>query len=69
MPILLAVMVLLAATTAPSSAATCSHWKKVCDSRAGGAACDAKFQKCLKDGSWQEGDKWGGKTHTGLGKK
>jgi hypothetical protein len=52
-----------------ATAASCSHWRKVCQSRAGGPACDAKFAKCMKDGSWHEGENWGGKTHTGLTRK
>lgn len=58
-----------ALTVSTAEAASCSHWKKMCDSRAGGSACDAKFAKCMKDGSWQEGEKWGGKTHTGLARR
>lgn len=49
-------------------AASCSSWKSTCESRGGGASCDAKFAKCLKTGTFKEGAKWGGATHKGLSK-
>lgn len=49
-------------------AASCSSWKSTCESRGGGAACEAKYAKCLKSGTFTEGAKWGGKTHSGLAK-
>lgn len=58
-----------AATTTAAEAATCSQWRSTCESRGGGSACDAKFAKCMKDGTFTEGEKWGGKTHTGVTKK
>ncbi len=50
----------------PAFAASCSSWKATCESRGGGGACEAKFTKCLKTGTFTEGAKYGGATHTGL---
>ena len=55
--------------TAPAFAASCSSWKSTCDSRGGGSYCDAQFAKCMKTGTWTEGAKFGGATHTGVEKK
>ncbi|MFN3867751.1 MAG: hypothetical protein ACK4MF_01650 [Hyphomicrobiaceae bacterium] len=51
-----------------ANAASCSSWKATCESRGGGASCDAKYAKCLKTGTFTEGAKFGGATHTGLAK-
>jgi hypothetical protein len=52
-----------------ASAASCSSWKSTCESRGGSSYCDAQFAKCMKTGTWTEGAKFGGATHTGLAKK
>jgi len=54
---------------APALASSCSSWKSTCVSRGGGSYCEAQFSKCLKTGSWTEGAKFGGATHSGLTKK
>jgi hypothetical protein len=62
----------LLALTAGTSAAwanSCSSWKSTCESRGGGSYCEAQFSKCMKSGSWTEGAKFGGATHSGLAKK
>ncbi len=66
--LLLAAVAASAFGAAPASAASCSSWKATCESRGGGAACDAKYAKCLKTGTFTEGAKWGGATHSGLSK-
>jgi hypothetical protein len=37
--------------------------------RGGSSDCDAKFAQCMATGTWTEGAKWGGGTHTGVTKK
>lgn len=51
-----------------ANAASCSSWKATCESRGGGASCDAKYATCLKTGTFAEGAKFGGATHKGLTK-
>lgn len=58
---------LLAGTAA--DAASCSSWRATCVKRGGGADCDAKFDKCMATGTWTEGAKFGGGTHSGVTKK
>lgn len=53
----------------PSVAASCSEWKATCESRGGGASCEAKFAKCLKTGTWTEGSAFGGGKHSGVTRK
>jgi hypothetical protein len=60
---------MLTLAAAPAFAASCSDWKATCESRGGGAACQAKFDKCMKSGTFTEGEKFGGATHSGLTKK
>jgi len=60
---------LLAAAATSASAATCTGWKSTCESRGGGAYCDAQYAKCMKTGTWTEGAKFGGATHSGVQKK
>ncbi len=50
-------------------AASCTDWKATCLSRGGGAACAAKFAKCMKTGTFTEGAAYGGATHSNLTKK
>lgn len=50
-------------------AATCSSWKATCEARGGSSYCEAQFAKCMKTGTWTEGAKFGGATHTGVTKK
>lgn len=52
-----------------ADASSCSSWRATCQKRGGGADCDAKFDKCMSTGTWTEGAKWGGGTHTGVTKK
>jgi hypothetical protein len=66
--IALAVLTSVAGTSA-AYANSCSTWKATCESRGGGAYCEAQFAKCMKTGSWTEGAKFGGATHSGLTKK
>lgn len=66
--LLLAAAAVCAFGTGAASAASCSSWKATCESRGGGSSCDAKFAKCLKTGTFTEGAKWGGATHSGLSK-
>jgi hypothetical protein len=67
-PFVLAALALVASSIA-AHAASCSDWKATCESRGGAAYCEAQFAKCLKTGSWTEGAKFGGATHSGLTKK
>lgn len=53
----------------PALASSCSTWKSTCESRGGSSHCDAQFAKCMKTGTWTEGAKFGGATHSGLTKK
>lgn len=62
-------LVLVAVSGVAAHAASCSDWKATCESRGGGASCQAKFDKCLKTGTFTEGEKFGGATHSGLTKK
>lgn len=62
-------LVMLAAVVPAAEAASCSSWRATCQTRGGGSDCDAKFAKCMKTGTWTEGQKWGGGTHTGLTRK
>lgn len=55
--------------SAPAFAASCSSWKATCQSRGGSDYCAAQFAKCMKTGTWTEGAKFGGATHTGVEKK
>jgi hypothetical protein len=48
---------------------SCSAWKSTCESRGGGASCDAKYRSCLKSGCFTEGAKFGGATHCSLAKQ
>ncbi len=66
--VLLAAAAVCAFGVGPADAASCSSWKAICESRGGGAACDAKYASCLKTGKFTEGAKWGGATHSGLAK-
>ncbi len=52
-----------------AEAASCSGWRATCQKRGGGADCDAKFDKCMATGTWTEGAKFGGGTHSGVTKK
>jgi hypothetical protein len=61
-------LLLVAAATAPALAASCSTWKATCEKRGGGSYCEAQFSKCLATGTWVEGSKFGGGTHSGLTK-
>lgn len=65
----LALAVSAMVASGPAAAASCSSWKATCQSRGGGADCDAKFAKCMKTGTWKEGAKFGGATHSGVEKK
>ena len=60
---------LLTVATAPALAASCSSWKALCEKRGGSDYCQAQFNRCLQTGTWTEGDKFGGATHTGVTKK
>lgn len=66
--VLLAAAAVCAFGVGPAASASCSSWKATCESRGGGSACDAKYAKCLKTGTFTEGAKWGGATHSGLAK-
>jgi hypothetical protein len=48
---------------------SCGAWKSTCESRGGGASCDAKYRSCLKSGCFTEGAKFGGATHCSLAKQ
>lgn len=52
-----------------ADAATCSGWRATCVKRGGSSDCDAKFAQCMATGTWTEGAKWGGATHSGVTKK
>ena len=62
-------IVIAAASAAPAFAASCSSWKATCEKRGGGPYCDSQFSQCLATGTWTEGAKFGGGTHSGLVKK
>lgn len=62
-------LVVVVAGHTSASAASCSSWKTTCESRGGAAYCEAQFAKCMKTGTWTEGAKFGGATHTGVQKK
>ena len=64
----LAILVTLACA-APAFAASCSSWKATCEKRGGGADCQSKFDQCMASGTWTEGAKFGGATHSGVTKK
>lgn len=64
----LAIVVTLA-SSAPALAASCSSWKATCEKRGGGSYCDAQFSQCMTSGTWTEGAKFGGATHSGVTKK
>ena len=65
---LLALSMLILAS-APAFAASCSSWKATCEKRGGGDTCQAKFDKCMATGTFTEGAKFGGATHSGVEKK
>jgi hypothetical protein len=52
-----------------AGANSCSGWNAICDSRGGGARCDAQMSACLKSGCWTEGAQYGSAKHCGLAKK
>ena len=60
---------MLTLAAAPAFAASCSSWKATCEKRGGGAECQAKFDKCMATGTFTEGAKFGGATHSGVEKK
>ena len=62
-------LVMAAASAVPAFAASCSSWKATCEKRGGGSNCDSQFSQCLSTGTWTEGAKFGGATHSGLTKK
>ena len=64
----LAILVTLACA-APALAASCSSWKATCEKRGGSDYCSAQFDKCMATGTWTEGAKFGGGTHSGVTKK
>lgn len=57
------------ALSSAADAASCSSWKATCESRGGSTYCEQQFAKCMKTGTWTEGAKFGGATHTGVAKK
>ncbi len=52
-----------------AEAASCSGWRATCLKRGGGSSCDEKYAQCMVTGTWTEGAKWGGGTHSGVTKK
>ncbi len=52
-----------------ANAASCSSWKATCEKRGGGADCQVKFDQCMATGTFTEGAKFGGATHSGVTKK
>ena len=62
-------LLLVAGSSATVLAASCSDWKATCESRGGGSACEAKYDKCMKTGTFTEGAAFGGATHSGVTRK
>ncbi len=68
-PALAVVLIGVVSGGVSASAASCSSWKATCENRGGAAYCETQFAKCMKTGTWTEGAKFGGATHSGVTKK